>query len=860
MDQAAGVVLKGKAMRTSLPDELSRIWRFRPDPPHELVDQVTETAGVSPLAARIILQRAGWDPEDAVRFFRCNYALPDFGMLPGLQRAVSRVLEAIRAGERIVIYSDYDADGVTSAAILKEALEFAGCSAASVYFPSRFEEGYGFHPESVAHFARSGASLFITADCGIAALDGCREAARWGSDVIITDHHLPGKALPETYVILDPHLPSWQGHNLRYLSGAGVAYLLAAAVLEAMGLYAYRDGWAHDLIALSIAGDGQPLVGLNRFWVRSGLDALRTSTRPGIRELMKVAGIRPDTGNGLQALSFERDVMFGLVPRINASGRIARADMAYQLLTTRDPVMAAEIAQKLEDLNRERRELEDRILKECADRFEASRYVFCQFEPHWHEGVIGIACARIRERVYRPVVLMGGCQDPLKGSVRGIPGFNVYEALARCSHLLVNFGGHQSAAGFSICRERVPEFTSLFEQVAAEFLREKNMVPSLDIDSAVDLRDLDDQVLRELLSLEPFGQGNPLPVLSCLNSDISQITLMGRECEHLQIQLLSGGESRRFLWFGEGPRARALALAGAVDVAWVPYRSYFNGNMDVCPLIRDVRPAWERSGVGYASLVRSLNSHGRILIYTFSDSAAASVAVAFAKAGRQVAIHKPSMRGAQMHESLVSLGRHGGVVVSTAPWELVEAMMAWGINPGDTTLFLLHMPATQEHACALERLVSSWAGTITVYERWFGDGSDWLRWTFPDKDQMEVAWKFVLSNFGAGSVPLVEVSRRWQDQACGLGLGFERSGFDGARCFLESFLKILEELAIVAYDESRRYPCLSIKKPGRPAVLSDSMYYVAGRRKVAEAAGTWDRFAEGLLRKPVKLLNWGVSS
>ena len=386
---------EGRRRRVSL---LFREWRI-PEPPDScLIDRVRNEASVLPEVAALLLQRSGGDIERARQMREHGeVAIPDVLSLPGVKEAALRILEAISSGQRIVAYSDFDADGVTSAAVIKEALGFAGAADVQVYFPSRFTEGYGFHARSVREIASPGKCLIITSDCGITAVEGCAEAEKLGCDVIITDHHLPGETLPQAHSILNPHLPSWGEAGLQGLTGAGVAYLLAQALFEVAGVRAKVPlRWGHDLLVLSIAGDGQPLTGLNRRFVVSGLRVLSEARRPGISALLEAAGIgRPDPlqPGCCTSLSFDRDVTFGLVPRLNAAGRLEDARLAYDILVETDPARVRSLALRLDELNRKRKGIEDAIMAQCVGDLEASSgdsYAVCAARSEWHEGVIGI--------------------------------------------------------------------------------------------------------------------------------------------------------------------------------------------------------------------------------------------------------------------------------------------------------------------------------------------------------------------------------------------------------------------------------------------------------------------------------------
>lgn len=816
----------------SLP--LFREWRI-PEPPDScLIDRVRNEASVLPEVAALLLQRSGGDIERARQMREHGeVAIPDVLSLPGVKEAALRILEAISSGQRIVAYSDFDADGVTSAAVIKEALGFAGAADVQVYFPSRFTEGYGFHARSVREIASPGKCLIITSDCGITAVEGCAEAEKLGCDVIITDHHLPGETLPQAHSILNPHLPSWGEAGLQGLTGAGVAYLLAQALFEVAGVRAKVPlRWGHDLLVLSIAGDGQPLTGLNRRFVVSGLRVLSEARRPGISALLEAAGIgRPDPlqPGCCTSLSFDRDVTFGLVPRLNAAGRLEDARLAYDILVETDPARVRSLALRLDELNRKRKGIEDAIMAQCVGDLEASSgdsYAVCAARSEWHEGVIGIAASKLREAYARPAALAGGDGELLKGSVRGIPGFNVVKALSRCARFLAGYGGHEAAGGFSVRRESVEEFFREFNSVSAELLANTSMCPTLDLDAEFALEQLSEETLRAFYDLEPFGQGNPCPQAASLDCEVTEVGLMGKDRGHLEVTLSKNGVSRRFIWFGMGEAARKIALTGRVDVAFAPYRSVYLGREQVTPLIRDIRPSWQRSGAGYEDLLSAASSipGGPLIIYTWSLDAAESIRIAARKSGRPAAVHLEGYNRVQAHEARLTL-EGDGVVISTAPWELML--------PGERAgrAFLAHLPL---RASAAELLTDFLGGSMLPYEvwsRWEADSLDWLSRTYPEKDSLASVWKLLKKLSSGDRTRCCELAAEW--------VGSREGSFEGNLLILEKSLEILEELGMVEYGETRRVPEFRLGRCGERILLSNSPSYVEGKSVREGAEETW---------------------
>jgi single-stranded-DNA-specific exonuclease len=816
-----------------------------------LVERLSREAGVIPEVASVLLRRAGSDSVKALALLPGpaeSGRLPsDLFAPPGMREAVLRLARARDSGERVIVYSDFDCDGVTSAVVLKEALELARFDNFDVYFPSRILEGYGFHADSARALAEQGASLFVTADCGISGQEACEVLARLGRDVIITDHHLPPAKIPEAVAVIDPHLPLWRDLGLTGLSGAGVAYLLARALLGWLGVDV-PVSWAHDLLALSIAGDGQPVLGPNRAWIRSGLRMIADGSRVGIQALLRAAGLDPeDESRGLRRLSFDRDVLFGLVPRINAAGRLADPRLAFELLCTNDVLRATALADELNQLNQQRREIEDRILEECRETLLGDRYALCAYRPGWHEGVIGVACSRVREIHRRPAVLVGGEGDVLKGSVRGVPGFNVVAALERCRDLLDAFGGHEGAGGFSIRKELVDEFFHRFDLVSAEMLEEARTHDGADVDEVLAMRRVTEDTLRAFLALDPFGEGNPMPQMACMDCETATIGLMGASQGHLQVVLSKEGVVQRFLWFGQGGAAREIAMWGTVDALFTPYRNVYRGQEQVSPLLRDMRPSWAMTGLHYRGLAGETPGERPVILYTWSEEAAQSLWVAFRKEGRPARLHRSGQAGAEAREARAALRESGGVVISTAPWDLGLKERAGG-SEGDQGrdaghvpwLGLVHPPVDRDDLSKL-RAFSSAAGAETrQVQEWRQDAALWLSWQYPEEDRMRALWKLLSRSYRGGRVPLWELGCRWSGILEAAGFTASQTCFEGGRLFLKSSLCVFEEVGLATYDQSRRAPEIVLHAGGGKVDLQGSRAYVAGEQARENARRLWD--------------------
>ncbi len=811
-------------------------WRLPQPIDPALVGRVSRDTGVISEVASILLRRSGSDTEKALSLLRGSVLphLPtiDPSALPDMCQAVSRLAASRNSCEHVVIYSDFDCDGVTSAAILSEALEQAGFEDFEVYFPSRAQEGYGFHPKSAALLAEKGTSLFVTADCGISGHEACDVLNAMGKDVIVTDHHLPGASLPRAVAVIDPHLPSWSGLGLTGLSGAGVAYLVSVTLLRHLGV-AFDPYWAHDLLTLSIAGDGQPVTGSNREWIRSGLSSMSSDPRPGIRALLLSAGLAGPPQEDPRRLTFDRDVTYGIVPRINAAGRLSDPRLAYELLLTKDQQRAADLALELDKLNRQRREIEERILEECWDDLPEDGYAMCAFRPGWHEGVIGIACSRIREATGRPVALAAGEGEILKGSVRGVPGFNVVAALERCSKMLAAYGGHEGAGGFSIEKDKVGEFFAAFGDVSGEVLESSAAVPGIGVDEVISFGRVTGDNLRSILDLEPFGEGNPMPQVACMDAEVVGVGLMGSTLDHMQVVLGRDGVTQRFIWFGQGSRARDVALLGRADALFTPYRSMYRGREQFSPLIRELRPSWALSSPSYSEIASALPKDGPVILYTWSEDAGASLATALWKSGRPCGLHLKGRMGAGALEAR-SVLRDGGVVVSTAPWE---------IGSGAKASAVIHPPVDGGDVDRLRAFMKVAPLDIEVHIS-KEDAMNWLSWTYPDKDQLRCLWKFLTGNYAGGRAPICDLGRRWDEILEAAGYAATRTA-DGGRRFLKSGFAVFEEVGLATYDTSRRSPEYVLRIRDNKVELESSKTFVSGEECRRRAKALWQDEVEG---------------
>jgi single-stranded-DNA-specific exonuclease len=512
-----------------------------PPAPIATVRALERKLGVSFALAQVLVRR-GLGDEEAARAWLAASEGHDFAAFAGIDAAVELILSHVRAGTRVTVHGDYDVDGVCSTAILVRVLRALGADV-DWYLPSRTEDGYGLSAATVARLAERGTRLLLTADCAITAVDEVAQARALGLDVVVTDHHSPRAdgSLPEAPIV---H-PAICGYPCPDLCAAGVAYKLAAALLAGAGRDPAGADEDLDLVALATVADCVPLRDENRRLVREGLHALATSAKPGIRALLRVAKVDP---GALDA----RAIGFRLAPRINAAGRLYRADAGLELVLTDDPDRAATIADELDHANAERRLTETRILFEAEAQVrelgEQPAYVLAG--EGWHPGVIGIVASRIAERHHRPCVMLALDGHEGTGSGRSIPAFDLLGGLDASAEHLLRHGGHRAAAGCTIARTAVDAFRAAFVAHAAAVLAPEDLVPTERVDAVVAGDELGLALAEELERLAPFGIANPSVSLLVPAARLVDARPMGEEGRHVRFTVEAGGHRARAVAFG----------------------------------------------------------------------------------------------------------------------------------------------------------------------------------------------------------------------------------------------------------------------------------------------------------------------
>jgi len=576
-------IKSGKDSKTSTEQEVQ--WRVRPRPGAPEIERLSKELNMDPLLAQLLLQRGISDKERARTFFRPKLSqLHDPFLMKDMDRAVERIETAIKRGEKILVYGDYDVDGTTAVALMSSFLMEA-YPQVDTYIPDRYKEGYGLSFKGIEYALDNDMTLIIALDCGVKALEQIAHAKEKGVDVIVCDHHLPGGQLPAAVAILDPKREDC-GYPYKELCGCGVGFKLIQALGQRRGrdikdLIPYLD-----LVATAIGADVVPLTGENRVLAHFGLRVINSRPRMGLKALMDL---------GKKKTLNLRDVVFQIAPKINAAGRIDHGEQAVALLRAADYATARVLALEIEAFNVERRALDKEITQEALalilEKGEEERFSSVVYKEEWHKGVIGIVATRLTETYYRPTLVFTKSGDRLAASARSVNGFDIYQALERCSQHLEQFGGHAFAAGLTLLEERYEAFKEAFEEVVREGLDSKRPQRELDIDALIDLERIDDNLMYFLKQFAPFGPGNPLPVFMAQDlRDSGHARRVGAEGEHLKAHLVQeSGKGFAAIGFGLGQKLATLQGNDSVDAVFSLDENQWNGMVEIQMNLSDLR-------------------------------------------------------------------------------------------------------------------------------------------------------------------------------------------------------------------------------------------------------------------------------
>jgi len=534
---------------------------------------------------RLLVSRGHADPELAKRFLRPRLEhLAEPESMYDLPRAVSRIADAVRAQETILVHGDYDVDGMSSTALMVRVLQGLGAQHVFAFVPNRLTDGYDLGPAGVAEARRVGASLVVTCDCGTSAHAPVAELMADGVDVIITDHHLPGGPLPAAYAICNPRRPECLSVD-KDLAAVGVAYKIALALCDAFGVSRALAQRQLDLVALATIADVAPLRGENRVLVRYGLKLLSESAHPGLRALIRSSGLE---GKPLTA----GRVGFVLAPRLNAAGRIADARLGLSLLLAEREDEANIIARELEELNRARQELDKRVLDDAMRQLDEpemrDRVGFVLSREGWHAGVIGIVASRVVEATARPAVLVAVADGVGKGSGRSIGAFDLHSALSGCAAHFQRFGGHRAAAGLTMDAAKLPAFREQFDEVARARLSADDLIPELRVDLDVPLDIVGEELEKLVRHFEPFGIGNPAPLFRARGAQLACAPRkIGSDGVRLSFDTTEG--SLEAIGWGMAPRMPQMAVGRAMDLAFRLDRDEYRGQSRLQLKLADVQ-------------------------------------------------------------------------------------------------------------------------------------------------------------------------------------------------------------------------------------------------------------------------------
>ncbi|WP_299152773.1 single-stranded-DNA-specific exonuclease RecJ [uncultured Christiangramia sp.] len=559
-------------------------WTLKPKPDPITAQALAEKLGTGLAVSKLLVQRGITTFEEAKKFFRPQLGgLHDPFLMKDMDKAVVRIEQAMEAGENIMVYGDYDVDGTTSVALMSSFLKFRYPNV-TTYIPDRYAEGYGVSYQGIDYAEDNDVSLIIALDCGIKAIDKVAYAKKKGIDFVICDHHRPGNEIPDAAAVLDPKRSDC---NYPYdeLCGCGVGFKLIQAITLKNNepeetLLPYLD-----LVATAIGADIVPITGENRILAYHGLHVINVAPRKGIKSLL---GERKNVSI--------TDVVFIVAPRINAAGRMKHGLHAVNLLTEEDEAISATYAEEIETYNTDRRSTDKSITEEAKQQIlelqEESRLTTVVYNEQWHKGVIGIVASRLTETWYRPTLVFTKSGERLAASARSVKGFDVYEALEKCSEHIEQFGGHKYAAGLTLLEAEYDNFKRKFEEVVSETIDRQLLTPEIAIDAELDLKDITPKFYRILKQFAPFGPGNMSPVFLTRNlTDTGFGKCVGADKTHLKCQVKQEGSNVKFdvIGFNLGEKLNLIEQGKKFDAVFSLDENTWNGNTTIQLRLKDIR-------------------------------------------------------------------------------------------------------------------------------------------------------------------------------------------------------------------------------------------------------------------------------
>jgi single-stranded-DNA-specific exonuclease len=567
---------------------MEKRWIYKTLPKRKLVDSLAQAIQVDEPIATLLVQRGIDTFDSAKNYFRPSLSdLHDPFLMKGMEKAVERIEHSIAEREKVLIYGDYDVDGTTSIALVYGFLQ-GYHSQLDFYVPDRHKEGYGISKTAIDWAVQEGFKLIIALDCGIKSVGLTNYASSLGIDFIICDHHLPGEQVPEAYAVLDPKQPDCN-YPFKELSGCGIGFKLMQAFCEKNSIELDRLYSFLDLLVVSIASDIVPIVGENRILAYYGLQKLNHTPRIGLKALMKSAGF---TNESLMDI---RNLVFGIGPRINAVGRLQHARQAVELLIAHDSQKADEVAEIINQINTQRQSIDALATQEALsiladeeinnDNAQAT----VVFQPHWNKGVLGIMAARLIEQYHRPTIVLTEHEGRLTGSGRSIPGFNLYEAIAECADLLVEFGGHHQAAGLTLAPENLHLFKARFHQAVANHILPEQLIPPIEVDLKLRLNQITPKFYRILKQMAPFGPENMRPIFVSDNIIVEDIKILKEK--HLKFKARQTPESPEYtvIGFGMADYLEQLQANPKIQLCYSIEENYYQGKTTLQLRMRDIR-------------------------------------------------------------------------------------------------------------------------------------------------------------------------------------------------------------------------------------------------------------------------------
>ena len=585
---------------------IEKRWVVKPQGDNRAAARLAAALGLSPVLANLLVQRGIDTVEKANKFFNPDLAdLHDPFLMKDMDKAVARVEEAVRSGEKIMVYGDYDVDGTTAVALVYKFLRGLGHENLLFYIPDRYVEGYGISLKGIDYAARKGVGLVIALDCGIKATEKVLYAKQKGVDFIICDHHLPADEIPQAVAVLDPKRPDCN-YPFDELSGCGVGFKLVQAYARKNNIPFERVTELLDLLVVSIASDIVPLVDENRVLAHFGLEKLNRKPSEGLLSIIRICGLDK------HRISID-DIVFKIGPRINAAGRMRMDEndenaapsggyAAVELLIESNRKSANEYGDVIDSFNRDRKSIDRSVTQEAHDYIESNpelkqRKSTVVYNPKWVKGIVGIVASRLIETYYRPTVVLTMSNGFVTGSARSIAGFDLYQAIESCSDLLENFGGHMYAAGLTMKPDKVEEFTRRFNDYVEKNIDPRILVPQVDIDSRLLFSEITPEFNRQLNRFQPFGPGNTAPVFATYSACChSGAKLVGADLEHLRMDLVQREKPNtvvQAIAFQQPTYYEWIRGGHSIDVCYQIVENHYRGMISTQLRIKDIKPVKE---------------------------------------------------------------------------------------------------------------------------------------------------------------------------------------------------------------------------------------------------------------------------